>query len=141
VAHVNRGLAMRARHLLVHFGNHDLRVADRRQRAVHRRAQAYKPVRVRRRNLHQHNIERQSAALEEAFDLAQKNRRVVGASVANSFAHVIAQKQAAMAEVTRILGTRVVGRAQRLHVDDFDVVEFGGPRHQRVHQNGRCSAA
>ena len=135
------GVAMRARHLPIHFGNHDLGAAHRRQRAVHRRSQAHESVRVRRRNLHQHHIERQSAALEEAFNFAQENRRVVGAPVAHRFAHVVAQKQAAMAEVACVLGPRVVRRAQRLHVDDFDIAKFGGARHQRIHKNGRRSAA
>jgi len=31
-----------------------------------------------------------------------------------------------MAEVPLELGARVVGRAQRLHVDDFDVAQRGG---------------
>ena len=124
VAHVHGRLAVRARHLPVHFGNHGLCVAHRRQRAIHRRAQAHKSVRIRRRNLHQHHVERQSAGLEEAFNLAQENGSVVGAAVAHGFAHVVAEEEPTMAEVSFILGPRVVSRAQGLHVDDFNVAKF-----------------
>ena len=46
-----------------------------------------------------------------------------------------------MTEVACVLGPRVVRRAQRLHVNDFDVAKLGRPRHQRVHKRRRRSAA
>ena len=140
VVHVHGGLAVRARHLPVHFGNHDPRVANRRERAVYGRAQAHKPMRIRRRHLHQHHVKRQSARLEEAFNLAQKDRSVVSAPIAHCLTHVVAQEQSPMAEVPLELGARVVGRAQRLHVDDFDVAQRGGAAHQSVNQNRRRAA-
>ena len=137
----NGGIAMGARHLPVHFRNHDGSAAQGRLRAVHRRAQGHETVRIRRRYLHQHHVERQSAALKEAFDFTQKDGRVVGPAIAHRFAHILAQKQAAMTEVARVLRPRVGGGAERLHMDDFDVAKLGRPGHQRIDKRRRRSAA
>ena len=89
-------------------------------------------MRIRRRHLHKHYIQRQRSALEKAFDLAQENRSVVGAAVGHGLAHILTEKQSAMAEMPFILRARVVRTAQRLHVNDFHVAQLAGARHQRV---------
>ena len=60
-AHMNGRLSMRARHPLIHFGNHCPRAADCVQGAAHFRSQGYVSVIIRRRHLNQHHVQRQIA--------------------------------------------------------------------------------
>jgi hypothetical protein len=55
---------MSARHPLVDFGDDGLCEARRRERAIDRGSQAYESMRIGRRHLHQHDIERHSASLK-----------------------------------------------------------------------------
>ena len=127
MAHVHGGFAVRARHLPIHFGNHDPGAARGRQRAIHRGPQAHESVRIRRRNLHQHHVERQRAGLEEAFNLAEKDGCVIGAPVAHRLAHIVAQEKAAMAEMSFVLGPRVVRRCPASSCGRFRHCEARAP--------------
>ncbi|HEY2469414.1 MAG TPA: hypothetical protein VGI45_16455 [Terracidiphilus sp.] len=131
-ADVNGCVTVGARSAVIHLGDHRFGAADCRQCAVDRCAEAHETVSIRRRYLHQHNVKRQSAGLEEAFNFAEKDGSVVGASLSDSFANVIAEKESAMTEVALVFGTRVGRLAQSLHVDEFDVDQFGRAGHQGV---------
>ena len=131
---------MRARHPLVHLGNHHPGRARRGQRAVHRRPQAHESVLVRRRHLHQHHVQRHGPAHKQAFNLAQEDGRVVGASRPHRFAHILAQEQSAMTKNSCVLRPGIHRLAQRLHVHDLDVAQFRSPRHQRIQQGRRRAA-
>ncbi len=136
LADVNGGVAMRARHPLVDFGDDGLGAARRRQRAVDRGAQAHESVRVGRRHLHQHDIERHRAAFKQAFDFAEEDWRVVGAAGGDRLAHVFAEKQSAMAKVAFVLRFRVVGAAPSVFMWTISTsCTLGSSRNQRIYKH------
>ena len=141
MAHVDRRVPMRARHPLIHFGDHRFGVAGCGQRAVHRGAQAYEPVLIRRRYLHQHHIQRKRPAHEQPLDLAQEDRRVIRAPGRHCLANIGSQKQSAMTKMSFELRLCIVGAAQRHHVNNFNIAHFGGPRNKRIHERRRRSAS
>ena len=90
-------------------------------RAIHRRAQAHESMRIRRRHLHQHHVQRQRAGFKQPFNLAEEDRRVIGAARCDCLAHIGAEKQSAMAEVALVFRPRVLRLAERHHVHEFNV--------------------
>ncbi len=95
-----------------------------------------KPCCVGRRHLHQNHVQRQLSAGKQAFNLAQKDGRVVGAPGDHRLPGVRPDEQSAMPEASLIFRLRIVGAAQRHHVDDFHVPQLRRAPHQRVHQRG-----
>ena len=128
-------VAMRARHPLVHLSDDGLCAARGIEGAVDGGSQAHESVRIRWRNLHQHNVQRESAGFKQAFNLAEEDGRIVGAACGDRIAHIGAEKQSSVAKVPFELRLCVVCGAQRHHVNDLDVAHLGSSRHQRVYKN------
>ena len=141
LADVDRRVAMRARRAIIHFGDHGLCATHRGHGAVDRGAQAHESVRIGRRHLHQHDVERQSSGFKERFDFAQEDRRVIGAARGHGLAYVFAEKEAAMAEVALVFGLCVFSFAEGLHVNEFDIDELRRAGNQCIDQRLRGAAA
>ena len=92
---------------------------------------------VGRRGVDEHDIERQGAALEEARDVGQEDRDVVGASLVDRGTGIRPDEQRAMPEVARHLGRQVWPRSLRVEVDDADVAQLLGAIDQRLEHDRR----
>ena len=78
------------------------------------------------------------APLEQARDVGQEDRDVVGASLVDRGAGVRPDEQGSMAEVARHLGRQVRPRSLDVEVDDADVAQLRGAIDQRLeHDRGR----
>ena len=75
----NRGVAVRARHLLVDLGDHEARRVHRGAGRVDRGAQRAVAVRVGRGELHQRDVERDAPRGEEPGDVGEEDGHEVGA--------------------------------------------------------------
>ena len=114
-------VAAGARHVIVHFGDDQRAGAGRGERAIDTGAEAEVAVVVGRGHLQQDDVERHFSRQKEAFDFAEENGRVVGASFPHGLADVAAEEQAAVAESACELRERVGGVAERQHRYHFDV--------------------
>ena len=141
LADVDEALAVGARHLPVHLDDEMARAEARGHAAVDGRAEAEKPVVVRRAGLQERYVDRNLAAGEQLFDLAEENRRVVGASGLHCLADVPAEEQAVVAEDALILGPGVGRLSERQHVADFNVAEGGSTLDERIHERFGGAAA
>src|SRR5205085_5912642 len=98
-------VAVRARHLIVDLGHDVARALGGRQSRVHTNAKTAKPMRVRRRNFNQCDVERHGATFKKLFDLAEIDRRVVGATLVDRLTHVAADKYGIVTEMAGHLGS------------------------------------
>ena len=87
--------------------------------------------------VHEHDIERQRAALEQPRDVGQEDRDIVGASLVDRCASIRADEQRAMPEVPGHLGRQVRARSLGVEVDDADVAQLLGAIDQRLEQDRR----
>src|SRR5580704_11250186 len=95
-ADVNEAVAVGPWHLCVYLCHHAMRAFGRGKRGIDANAETAITVGIGRRHLNEGNVDRHLAALEQRFDLAQEDRRVVGAAIANGFADIPADKQSVM---------------------------------------------
>ena len=137
VVDVDEALAERPRHRPVELDDDRLRRADGRVHRLDARPERAEPVGVGRRRVDEHDIERQGAALEQARDVGQEDRDVVGAALVDRRAGVRPDEQGAMPEVAGHLGRQVRPRALRVEVDDADVAQLLGAIDQRLEQDRR----
>src|SRR5215471_2813252 len=100
-------VAIRARHLIVDLRDHVARQAGGGQSRVDANAEATETVRVGRGKLDKSDIERHGAAFEEVFDLAEIDRRVVGAAFVDGIAYIASDEHGIVAEVPFHLGRDV----------------------------------
>ena len=106
----------------------ELRDDDRRGRArrvdgLDRDAQRTEAVRVGRRDVEQHGIERHGAAAEQPRHVGQEGRDVVGATLGHGGPGVRPDEQGAMPEVAGHLRREVGTRPFRVEVDHPDVAQ------------------
>ena len=108
-ADVQEGIAQGAGHLVVDFGDDDAGALRGAEGAVDAGAQAEVAVLVGRRSLDEGDVEGHFAGPEELLDFTEEDGGVVGASGGYCAAHVVAEEQAAVAEVAFVFGQRVIG--------------------------------
>ena len=70
--------------------------------------------------------------VEQARNVGQEHRDVVGASLVHSGPGIRPDEQGAMPEVASHLGCQMRSRSLRVEVDDADVVQLGGAVDQRL---------
>ena len=121
----------------VELGDDGPAAPDGRQHRLHGRAQRAEAVRVRRRDVDEHRVERQDAAPEEVRHVREEDRDVLGAALVDRRARVGADEQGAVPEVPRHLGREVRPRPLDVEVDDAHVVQLGRAGHERVEQHRR----
>jgi hypothetical protein len=132
----HRGVAERARHLLVDLGDHHAGAVDRGARGVARGAQRAQAVAIGRRQLHQRDVERDRAAGEQRRDVGQEHRHEVGAALGDRDPGVGADEERHRAQPRRHRGREQRGGADRVQVVDAHAGQIGA-RDQRVDQRGR----
>ncbi len=135
VRDVEEAVAMGARHARIYLGDYRCGSLGGRLRHVYGYAQAAEAVGVRRRYLHQRNIETQDPVAEEPRYLRQEHRRKIGASGVDGFSRVRADEQRIVPKACRVLRPDVWGRALSVQMDDLDVAQLRRPSHQRLHQS------
>ena len=141
LADVDEAVAIGARHLVVHLGDHEAGSLGSGEGGVDADPEAAEAVSVGRRDLDERHVNGHGAALEKIFDLAEVDGGVVGAAVVDGVAHVAADEHGVVAEMAGHLGRNVGGGAHGQHVDDFDVFDVGPALHQRLDQRLRLGAA
>ena len=138
VVDVDEAVAERPRHRPVELGDDRLRGADRR---VHRLdadvPSEQKPWASGGVTLTRTTSSGIAPRVEEARDIGQEDRDVVGAALVHRGAGVRPDEQRAMAEVAGHLGRQVRPRPLDVEVDDPDVVQLRGARDERVEQDRR----
>ena len=92
---------------------------------------------VGRRRVDEDRVEREQAGVEQARDVRQEDRDVVGAALVDRRAGVGPDEQRPMAEVRRHLGRQVRPGPLAVEVDDADVAELRRPRDERVEEDRR----
>jgi hypothetical protein len=91
--------------------------------AIDAHTKAQVAVFVRGRQLQEDHVERQLTGTEQLLDLAKEDGRIVGASRGNRVAHVGAEEESIVAEMTLVLWQCVIGFAEGEHVKQFHVVQ------------------
>ena len=134
-ADVQERIAERARHLVVHFGDHVPGAARRGQRAVDASAEAQVAVLVGRRGLDEGHVDRHLARGEQPFDFAEEDRRVVGAALLDGLAHVGAEEQSVVAEMAFVLGPDI-GRVPNVSMCTISTSCSSGARFSRASTSG-----
>src|SRR5215471_8201201 len=140
IAHVNKAVAIGSRHLVVYLGHYKLRLARGGEGSVHAHAKTAKTVAVRRRDLYQGYVNRHLARLEQIFNLAEKNGRIVRASFVHCLAHVAADEHGVMPEVPFHLWRDIIRASHGQKVDDFHVAHKRPASHKCLDQCFRFGA-
>src|SRR5262249_11616283 len=91
-ADVQESISQGTRHLVVDLDDDVLRALRRGQRGIDARAKTQVPVGVGRRTLQQADVDRQGPRREQALDLAQEDRRIVGAALLYGLAYIAADE-------------------------------------------------
>ena len=125
VVDVDEAVAERPRHRPVELDDDRRGGADGRVHRLDARPERAEAVGVGRRRVDEHDVERQRAALEQARDVGQEDRHVVGASLVDRGAGIRPDEQRAVPEVAGHLGRQVRPRSLGVQVDDADVVQLG----------------
>src|ERR1019366_7093618 len=140
-AHMEEGVAQRARALVVDLHDHVARALRRRQRSVDARPQTHKPVVVRRRALQQAQVDPDRLGSKQLLDFAEEDRRIIGAPLLHRLAHVAADEQGIVPEVAFVFRKTVVGDPHGRHVQHLHILQFGAAARQHLHQFHRLRAA
>ena len=111
--------------------------ADRGVHRLDRGPERAEAVGVGRGRVDEHRVERRAAAVEQARDVRQEGRDVVGPTLGDGLPRVRPDEQRPMAEMRRHLGRQVRPGPLAVEVDDADVRQLGRPRHERVEQDRR----
>src|SRR5271166_7078964 len=133
-ADVDETVPVSPRHLRVHLRHHAMRVLGGGKRGLDVHAEAAIAMRIGRRHLDKSDVDRHLAALDEGLDLAQEDRRVVGAASVHRLAYVASDEQGVMAETLRHFGSAIRRRSQREQVNDLHISYVRGALHQGFHQ-------
>ena len=139
-ADVNKAVAERAGHVGIHLGDDVIRALDRSLHHVHRHAKAAKPVRVRRTDLYERDVQMDLFPAKQRRDVAQENRCVVCDAFVNGVAHVGSDEEGVVAEVGEQFAARVRRAAKREDVDDLHVEYIRATFGERGHERLRCGA-
>ncbi len=134
---VDEALAERPGHRPIELDDHRPGGPDRRLDRLDRRPQRAEAVRIGRRRIGQHDVERQDAALEEVGHVGQEDRDVVGPAVVDGRPGVGADEQGPMAEVTGHRRRQVRPGTLHVEVDHAHVVQLGRPGDERVKEDRR----
>ena len=137
VVDVDEAVAERPRHRPVELHDDGLRGADRGVHRLDARAQRAEAMGVGRRRVHEHDVERERAALEQPRDVREEDRDVVRAALAHGPSRVRPDEQRPMPEVALHLRGQVRTRTLRVQVDDRHVAELVGTGHEGVQQHRR----
>src|SRR6266536_926098 len=139
-AHVDDAVAISTRHLIVDLCDHVASLMGGGEGCVQPDSKTAEPVRVGRRDLDQCDVEWHGAADEEFFNFAQVDRRVVGTAVVDGVAHVGADEDGVVAEMSSHFGGNVRRRPHGHHVDDLDILDVRTALHERFDQSLRFGA-
>ena len=136
-ADVDEAVAIGARHLIVDLSDDVAGLLGGGEGRIDADSEAAEAVRVGRRDLDERDVERHGAAYEELFDFAEVDRGVVGAAIVDGIAHVAADENGVVAEMSGHFGSDVRRRPHGHHVDDFDVFDVRAALHERFDQSLR----
>src|SRR5436190_10971973 len=124
---MNETIAVGSRHVVIDLRDYVASTLGGGQRGVHANAETAKTVRIRWGDFNQGHVNGHGAALEEFFDFAEINRRVIRTAVVDSLTHVGADKNRVVTEVPGHLRRYIRGHSHGHHVDDFHVAYCGTP--------------
>ena len=93
-------------------------------------------MRIGRRGVDEDRVERQRAGLEQARDVREEDRDVVGAALVHRLAGVRTDEQRPVPEMSGHLGCEVRPRTLDVEMDDANVPQLRGARDQRIQQDG-----
>jgi hypothetical protein len=139
--HRDAGVAVGARHVGIHLGQHQLGALDGGPHHVDRHPQADEAVRVGRADLDEGHVDAHPPAADERRDLRQEHRQEVGPSVLHRLAHVRSDEEGGVPEARRELGAHVGGRPQGQEMHDLVVGQVLAVGHQRLDQPHRLGGS
>ena len=119
----NGGVAVRARHLLVDFGDDEARAVDGGARRIDRRAERAEAVGVGRGQLHERDVERHASRREQRRNVREEDRHEIGAPLLDGRAHAGAGEQGDGVEALGLAGRRPRGVTREVQVVETDVLE------------------
>ena len=132
---VDEALAERSRHALVELDDDGLGRPDRGMHGLDAGTQRAEAVGVGRRRVDEHGVEWQEPAVEQARDVGQEGRDVLGPAFVDRGPGVGPDEQRPMAEVRLHLRGEVGTRSLAVKVDDADVLELGCPCHEGIEED------
>src|SRR5438552_1833104 len=113
---MNETIAISSWHIVVDLRDNIAGTLGGGQRGVNAYAETAKPVRVRWGDFNQGHVNGHGTALEEFFDFAEINRRVISTAVIDCLSHVGTNEHSIVAEVSSHLRRDIRSHAHRHHV-------------------------
>src|SRR5208337_2716910 len=122
VIYVDEAVAIGARHLVIHLGDHKASLFGGGQSGVYAHSEAAEAVGVGRRNLDQDYVQGHGTTDKQVLDFAEIDGGIVGTTVIDCVAHVSPDEHRVVPEVTLHFRSHVGSRPQGQDVHDFDIV-------------------
>ena len=134
-ADMDEAITQGTRHLVVDLGDNGSGRLGRGLGQPHLDTEGAKAVLVGRRAVdHRHVRLEQVRIAQGVWDLAQEDRREVGAALVHRLAHVVTDEEGVDADVPLHLRRHILGRADGEHLDDLHILQLRGTAHQRAQQ-------
>ena len=137
VVDMDEALAERARHRPVELDDDDPGGTDRRVHRLDAGAERAEPVAVGRRRIDERHVDGQGARVEQARDVREEDRDVVGSPLVDGGARVGPDEQRPVPEVGRHVRGEVRPWTLDVEVDHADVPQVVGAGHERIEQDRR----
>ncbi len=141
VVDADEAVAHGPRHLRVHLGDHEAGVGRRRLDDVHGDAQAAPALQVRRGHLDQSDVDGHAPALEQRWDVEQRDGRVLPVALLDHLPHVGGDEEGVHLEVVGQLLEGVGSLTQGEGVEHLGVGQLAMAPDQSLHQMERLRAA